>query len=155
MLYVLTLVVALLVAQTPAPAVQDPPPAPDTSNFVWDGACKDCHEPIYKAWKNTKHASAWNRLNGTEKQQECANCHITGPRRVENDGRVLNGNVQCEACHGAGRAHVEAAKAGPPPKGSIVRTPTAADCERCHNAKSPKFKGFFYQGMSAFVHRVR
>lgn len=132
-----------------APSSQTEPPA-----YVWDGACKDCHEEIYKAWARTKHANAWSRLSAAEKQRECGLCHITGPQVLEERGRVVNANIQCESCHGPGSAHVETAKAGTNSKGTIVRKPSADECERCHNAKSPHFKGFFYQAMLPLSHRV-
>ena len=55
----------------------------------------------------------------------------------------------------AGRAHVEATKAGGAGKGNIVRKPSAELCERCHNAKSPHFRGFFYDAMLGFAHRTK
>lgn len=73
-------------------------------------------------------------LPGT-KRYDCAGCHATGWREsseVHQDGLVgipgtwaLPG-VQCEACHGAGQAHVEGERK------EIVRDPSAELCGRCH-----------------------
>ncbi|HEX2444850.1 MAG TPA: multiheme c-type cytochrome [Vicinamibacterales bacterium] len=129
---------------------------PDVANYAWDGACKDCHTDVYESWAKTKHATALNRLTASERQQECVGCHVTGADRlIDVGGQPANSNVQCESCHGPGRAHVESAKTGGPGKGNIVRKPTSAACERCHNKKSPHFKGFFYDAMLGFVHRTK
>lgn len=159
-LAMMTLAAAALVA---VGGVRDGPargegqgPGPDLSGYVWDGACKDCHGDLYQAWQNTKHAVALNRLTASERQRECIGCHVTGTdHQIEVDGKVANANVQCESCHGPGRAHVEAAKAGGPGKGNIIRKPSQESCERCHNAKSPHFRGFFYDAMLGFSHRTK
>ena len=131
-------------------------PGPDVSAYVWEGGCKDCHENLHEAWRNTKHASAINRLSASERRRECVQCHVTGADRLlEVEGKAANANVQCESCHGPGRAHVEATKAGGAGKGNIVRKPSAELCERCHNAKSPHFRGFFYDAMLGFAHRTK
>jgi hypothetical protein len=131
-------------------------PAPDVSGYVWESGCKDCHEDLHAAWRSTKHATAINRLTASERQQVCVGCHVTGADRLlDVDGKQPNANVQCESCHGPGRAHVEATKSGGPGKGNIVRKPAQQTCERCHNAKSPHFRGFFYDAMLGFAHRTK
>jgi hypothetical protein len=129
---------------------------PDVTSYAWDGACKDCHTDVYESWAKTKHATALSRLTAGERQQACVGCHVTGADRlIEIDGKPVNPHVQCESCHGPGRAHIEAAKAGGSGKGNVVRKPTKAACEQCHNAKSPHFKGFLYDAMLGFVHRTK
>jgi hypothetical protein len=128
----------------------------DVTSYAWDGACKDCHTDVYESWAKTKHATALNRLTVSERQQECVGCHVTGADRViEIDGTAANSNVQCESCHGPGRVHIESTKAGGPGTGNIVQKPASTVCERCHNKKSPHFKGFFYDAMLGFVHRTK
>lgn len=122
------------------------------ADYAWAGACKKCHEDIYEAWSRTKHARALDRLSGDEQQKECIGCHVTGPKtRLEQDGKVVNGGIQCESCHGAAKAHV----ADPNVRTGLVRKPPESVCVTCHNDKGPHFRGFFYGGMLGFSHLVR
>jgi hypothetical protein len=126
----------------------------DTSAYVWDSACKDCHSEIYDAWAKTKHKSALNRLNAAERTQPCAACHLTGSAtEIMADEKVVNSGVQCEACHGAGKEHVETAKAGTPAK--FPKKPGETTCTACHNDKSPHYNGFFFAAMKGFVHKTK
>jgi hypothetical protein len=131
------------------------PAAPaDTSAYVWDAACKDCHSDIYDAWARTKHKTALNRLAPAEREQACAGCHLTGSAApIMADGKVINTGVQCESCHGPGKAHVDSAKAGTPAK--FAATPGEATCVACHNEKSPHYNGFFFAAMKGFVHKAK
>lgn len=137
---------------TPAGA-QTAAPTAEVSAYAWAGACKDCHKEIHEAWLETKHARAIHRLSGSERKQACVECHVTGAKALVDDKGVseANAGVQCEACHGAGAAHV----ADPAVRVGLVKKPAAAVCENCHNARSPKFKGFFYDGMAALAHRTK
>lgn len=130
--------------------------APDTSGFTWAAACRECHEAIHDSWSKTKHARTINRLNADERQagSQCVGCHVSGPKEpVLAEGTLVNANVQCEACHGAGKAHVEGAKAGNPAPAGLVKKPQAALCETCHNDKSPHYRGFFYNALVGLVHK--
>lgn len=132
-----------------------PAPPPDTSGYVWDAACKDCHAAIHAAWTHTKHATAINRLSAAEREKECAGCHLTGSLLIVADsaGKPLNAGVQCESCHGPGREHAESAAAGSPKP--LARKPDQKVCEDCHNNRGPHFRGFFYAAMSPLVHRTK
>lgn len=126
--------------------------APDA--YAWAPACKACHAAEYAAWDRTKHAHAINRLSGSEKDAggTCVGCHVTGaPSLLEND---VNAGIQCEACHGAGKAHIAAAALGAATPGAIVRTPDEGVCVRCHSERSPHFKYFSYAAMAGLVHQV-
>ena len=144
-----SIVVGLAVSSAVAPA-QDPAPA-QAPGYAWADSCKTCHSAIYEAWAKTKHASALDRLSGSQQEEACVGCHVTGPKtRVMEGGRkVLNKGVQCESCHGAAAAHA----ADPNVKTGLVKTPPSRVCEECHNDKSPKFKGFWYDAMKPLVHR--
>ena len=132
--------------------VAAPQEGPQAAAFAWSDACKDCHEAIHQAWQRTKHSRAIARLNAAEQQKECINCHVTGgPGKIEQDGKLVNANVQCESCHGAAAAHAK----DPAVRTGLTRKPKAAVCEGCHNAKSPHFRGFYYEGMLEFSHPVR
>jgi hypothetical protein len=151
---------------------KNPPP-----KYVGAKACASCHKSAatgnqYKVWQVSAHAKAYEVLASdkaadiaaaqhlsTEPQKTpaCLSCHTTGagaPKsRFTEDFDATQG-VQCEACHGAGEAygkiehmimHSQARERG-------LIEPTAAVCVKCHNAKSPTFKGFDY---AAAVKQVR
>ena len=138
-----------------AATVRQPAPPPDTSGYVWDAACKDCHAEIHAAWGRTKHATAINRLSEAERQQACIGCHVTGAATLlpNPSGGTLNAGVQCESCHGPGRQHAQSAASGSP--APFARKPDQKMCEECHSSKSPHFRGFFYAAMAPLVHKVK
>ncbi len=121
-----------------APAAK---PAAGKFEFVGKDKCKLCHKKQYDSWMTTVHAKAWEALKPEEqKKEDCIGCHSTGKDAA---GAMLTG-VQCEVCHGAGSAYktqaimkdVKAAMA------NGLTQPTKEICVRCHNEKSPTFKGF-------------
>jgi Cytochrome c554 and c-prime len=122
----------------------------DDGPYAGADACKKCHRAIYDSWSHTKHAHAIDRLQYTDRKKECIGCHVTGtPEMIaaEKD-HPSHPNVQCEACHGAAAAHVANAAV----RDGLVASPDAESCERCHNEKSPHYKGFVYAAMKRFVH---
>ncbi len=150
-LVMLTSVSVAVVSATPASAPQQP------DAFVGADACRECHLNYYQAWSTTKHARALDKLSGSDRSSgKCVRCHVTDTAAMltaSNDNPKFP-NVQCEACHGAGRAHVEAAKAGSP---ATARTDTLTEksCTRCHNEESPNYKTFIYAALVSLVHRVQ
>ncbi|HSC28670.1 MAG TPA: multiheme c-type cytochrome [Vicinamibacterales bacterium] len=127
-------------------------PSPQADGYVWDEACRKCHQDIYKAWAATKHARALDRLSASEREQECVGCHLTGPKTpVRTGSRIVNAGIQCESCHGPGAAHA----ADPTVTKGLSRKPPEKVCTDCHNERSPHFRGFFYSAMSGFSHRVQ
>ena len=146
----LSLGIALLTAVPGTSQEATPSPA---AGYAWAESCQTCHSEIYDAWAKTKHAGAWDRLNASEKKDACAGCHVTGakgPVFDANGKTVLNRGVQCEACHGPAAGHTAGTSRTAP-----VRVPPSSVCEECHSDKSPKFKGFFYNGMASFSHKVK
>jgi hypothetical protein len=144
-------------AQAPvaSPAQPAPAAAPVAEGYVWAEACKACHGAIWDAWHETKHARTIARLSADEKQTACVGCHVTGPKQVVMDGSAhVNANVQCEGCHGAGKAHIDAATAGTAKPGHVVASPDQRLCESCHNDKSPHYRGFFFSALKGLVHKV-
>jgi cytochrome c553 len=134
--------------QSPAPAGEAAAVDPG-AGYSWAPSCKECHEAEYDSWQRTKHARALERLSKDEQQKDCLGCHVTGPKvKVEKEGALQNGNVQCESCHGAAGAHA----ADPDVRTGLMKKPSAAMCERCHNATSPSFKGFYYGSMVSLSH---
>ena len=134
----------------PAIAVAQDVAPPD--GYVWADACKDCHPKQYDSWKKTKHATAILRLSAADRASgQCVGCHVTGVRQIAE--KEVNANVQCEECHGAGKAHVAAAASGGAAAASIARKPSESSCTACHSDKSPHFKFFSYSALAPLVHQ--
>jgi len=116
---------------TPAPAADAAP------NYLGAPACGACHAPALAFWKTTKHAKALSALArvGRDRDPSCVGCHVTGylqggwtlATKAPQAASTLAG-VGCEACHGAGRAHVEAADK----RQSTTRAVPEAVCRGCH-----------------------
>ena len=124
----------------------------DEATYKGAKKCKVCHIKIYKTWKVTKHATAFDRLSEKEKQDpKCIECHTTG-----ND--IKFPGVQCEACHAPGskftsakimnrkkfkanhdRQEKLAIEAG------LIIAPDEQTCKKCHNEKSPHYEGFDFK----------
>ncbi len=110
-------------------------------DYVGDAKCKMCHKVEHTSWLTTAHAKAWNSLKPEEqKKEECIVCHSTGKAA---DGTLITG-VGCESCHGPGSEYkaqkVMKDKALSLAAGLIE--PKKEVCIKCHNEKSPTFKGF-------------
>ena len=146
---------------TKAPAAA----AVKAAEYVGVNKCKMCHLKQYKAWQETKHASALVflqkadakaaadmaarlkvELKGPAAQNDaCVTCHVTGFKLAGGypaaDSAKTAGvsNVTCESCHGPGSLHVAAAMADK--KKLINKAVTANMCTQCHTAvMSPAFK---------------
>jgi hypothetical protein len=86
--------------------------------YVGSEKCKKCHEEVYKTWKQSPHALAYQSLvekakNPSLRQydSECIGCHVTGwgykggyTDEVKTKHLVNNG---CENCHGPGSEHIQ------------------------------------------------
>lgn len=109
------------------------------SPYIGGQACVDCHAEQHKIWEKSGHAHAMATLEARNQQFDtaCVKCHVVG---YESGGfQALYStpqfaNVQCESCHGPGRAH-----AASPAKGyGFMATPTG--CVVCHTkVNSPDF----------------
>jgi hypothetical protein len=137
--------------------------------FVGVRKCKLCHEmakkgDTYWKWLNGPHARAFKTLKamGEEKNPQCLECHTTGFNaggyQVDNAGAIGLEGVQCESCHGPGssyrRMHIMKDKQKSLANGLVE--PTETVCIKCHNEKSPTFKGFNYKEAVAKInHRFR
>ena len=99
------------------------------------------HPAAVAFWNSTAHANAWSTLEARNKtfDAECVACHVTG---WETPGGATIGhtakleNVQCEVCHGPGKAHAEAGGG----KTLLTAQHQASNCATCHNEHhSPRF----------------
>lgn len=138
-------------------AVQAMSTAPGKPTFIGAVSCKACHQRQYDQWLGTRHAAAFASLGLRDKtnqsKPECVRCHSAG--FGEPGGFVSMqitpslASVQCENCHGQGARHVVAAADAK--KGSVVRLPGAATCQKCHDKENdPEFD--YYQALAAVKH---
>jgi len=113
------------------------------SPFVGEAVCQTCHEKQHKIWFDSQHAIAYEDLEDVNKAFDpaCIRCHTVG---FDQPGGFFDMNVtghllgvQCESCHGAGRAHVEAAGSKALPN---VDWPREKICTQCHT--QPHSPGF-------------
>jgi Cytochrome c554 and c-prime len=128
--------------------------APSTDGYAWGTSCKSCHVVEWDSWGKTKHATAIRRVSSEKDNPAgCVGCHVTpaGATLLDQD---VNANIQCEGCHGPGKAHVAAATGGAAKPGLIVRKPAEEVCVTCHTPKSPHFKFFSYPAMAPLSHQV-
>lgn len=102
--------------------------------YLGGEGCVTCHEPQHLQWSRTGHARAWQGLVTLNRalDHECWSCHVTGAGQAggpqvpaENPGFR---DVQCEACHGPGRAH-----AADPAAVDLVVDPGKELCVSCHD----------------------
>jgi hypothetical protein len=118
-------------ARPAGPPAASPAPTEDSS-YVGVQACRSCPPGPWKVWLSSRHARASVTLHTElapafaarmgqadeelEQDPRCLTCHGVGlidgrpPARVEAGYQPSEG-VTCEACHGPGGRHVEAAQA--------------------------------------------
>lgn len=124
-------------------------------DFIGVSKCKMCHNSpskgdVFKKWSASPHAKAFETLKakGEEKNPKCLECHVTGFNAggyKVGDANAANFEaVQCEACHGAGSAYksMSIMKDKKQAMANGLIEPNEALCKKCHNPKSPTFKGF-------------
>ncbi|HXY29810.1 MAG TPA: cytochrome c3 family protein [Gemmatimonadaceae bacterium] len=113
--------------------------------------CGNCHTSHQALWATAKHASAWADLqNSGHAASSCNNCHTVSTlgnfSTSDSAGYAFTHDVryqdvQCESCHGAGQAHVNAPEvAGTQPVPSIVvAVGTKTSCSGCHTGNHEPF----------------
>jgi hypothetical protein len=127
-------------------------PTANGAVYVGTTACKQCHEPAYAVWKDSKHAKAWQVLVDGEKDAtrygwpvtaypDCVSCHVVGFGEqtgfASGEDTDLR-DVGCERCHGAGSDHVTSA--GKKKLGLIGGIAPSLLCIQCHDfEQSPTF----------------
>lgn len=85
----------------------------NSNPYVGVTTCSSCHTDEFKRWEKSSHANAIKSLKSVNKHEdpECLICHTTGMGKFGGFISVTKNsefsNVQCEACHAAGRKHAE------------------------------------------------
>lgn len=86
-----------------------------TSPFLGAEGCQSCHQGTHAIWRDSLHSDAFAKLERVNKAFDpgCIKCHVVGFDKeggyIDLDATPHLANVQCESCHGAGRAHAESA----------------------------------------------
>ena len=112
-------------------------------------ACENCHDKLVMGWRKTRHATAVESLKKTNQQTlaGCVGCHVTAYGEVNGfiDMELTPelANVQCEACHGPRKDHVE----NPSKEGNPV---TEGKCRADHTPGQDSH--FDYKQKARFVH---
>jgi len=116
--------------------------------YVGAKKCKECHEEQYDQWKKTPHANAFTRLvkEGERDDLNCAQCHTTGFAQYNGYYNYKETpemiQVQCEACHGIGKLHVQSVERIKSQKlnAAILAPISEETCITCHTkSRDPKF----------------
>ncbi|HHH48508.1 MAG TPA: hypothetical protein ENK51_06450 [Gammaproteobacteria bacterium] len=123
------------------------------SPYVGEEVCQTCHQAEHKTWAASDHAMAYDDLEAVGKSfdPECIQCHVVGFDQpggfvdMSLTGHLLG--VQCESCHGAGRAHVEALGKAALPNSGWDRKKI---CAQCHT--QPHSPGF---DIDAYWQKIR
>jgi len=82
-----------------------------SERYIGVDKCQRCHEAEHAQWAGTKHARAFATLekDGTQADEKCVGCHVTGWKRQSGYAAGSSDpdlrNVQCEACHDMGTLH--------------------------------------------------
>lgn len=134
------------------------------ADYIGVKKCKMCHKgakkgEVFEKWEKSPHAKAFETLKakGEEKNPKCLECHVTGFNaggyKVGDANAADFEGVQCENCHGPGSEYKKMSVMKDKKKsielGLII--PDEAVCKKCHNEKSPTFKGFDFAKFKAQI----
>ena len=120
----------------------------EDSPFAGAQLCAACHVKAAQTWNGSRHAHALATLERVKKNfdPECLACHVVGLGQQGFLGAEQTpqlANVQCESCHGPGKAHAaDPAHVKPDRIREAIAEHgnPAAVCRECHHGShSPKF----------------
>lgn len=141
------------IAATPGPATKQ--------GYAGSNQCFICHRPETNTWSESKHSHpATDVLKEYQNDPNCQKCHVTGFGKPEGFVADTEKDLQmvgCEACHGPGAAHIDAAqrfvmampgeeeKIAQEMKETIIRSPDDTACVECHQGQAhhphPSYNG--------------
>jgi predicted CXXCH cytochrome family protein len=113
--------------------------------------CGNCHIEKQRDWQDTKHSHAWNDLQASGAAgPTCARCHSTngasnsapdsaGYFAVDSLAKKYYFDVQCEACHGPGAAHISGPESTQPIATIMADTGASVGCGTCHSGTHQPF----------------
>jgi hypothetical protein len=122
--------------------------------YVGNEVCMGCHAASYRKWLGTKHSRAFVPMRSQmammmaqragitaccpDRSGKCLRCHATAhnvPADFRGPQFRMGEGVSCEACHGPGGSHVEAAASAASDAKACIEIPAAAHCMACHGSK--------------------
>lgn len=161
---------AVPAGQVPLPVPPPPPPGKASAAaaaapvikritqqaYIGTGHCAACHHPQASTWAETKHSHAFSDLPAKYRDDaSCRQCHLTafgqpGGYVATTSKETLAGltDVGCEACHGPGALHENAAQRFTVArkseeesiekeiKATIQKLPSDKVCSTCHQAQA-------------------
>jgi hypothetical protein len=87
---------------------------PENQTYIGAKQCSSCHFDQFLAWRQTKHAKAFDIMPAKYKTDaSCLKCHSTGfgePTGFKGAKTADLAGTSCEACHGPGSEHAKIAK---------------------------------------------
>ena len=130
------------------------------ADYVGVKKCKMCHMKQFKSWEETRMSKTFDQLKpgvaaeaktaaGLDANKDftteasCVGCHTV-------NGSAEFAGIQCEACHGPGSDYMKIMMTNRDYKkdellAKGLMAPTEEVCIKCHNEKSPFYKGFNYE----------
>ena len=118
-------------------------PAQASPDHIGAERCGACHLAAYQSWRKSPHAQAMARLSEQQRQNpQCRSCHTMDPW---SDDPSLAG-VQCESCHGAGRAYAPDLVMRDKKLAEILGLKPVSEttCRPCHRTDAPRLRPFDY-----------
>jgi hypothetical protein len=136
-------------------------------SYVGVKKCKMCHKgakkgEVFEKWEKGPHSKALETLKkkGEDKNPKCLECHVTGFNK--GGYKVGDANAEkfawvgCEACHGPGSGYKKLSIMKDKKKSmeNGLIEPNETVCIKCHNKKSPTFKGFNFAEYSKKIDHI-
>jgi predicted CXXCH cytochrome family protein len=125
--------------------------------------CGNCHIDRQQDWQGTKHANAWTDLQASGGAADyCNKCHTTngatnlaldtaGYFSVSASAKKYYQDVQCEACHGPGAAHISSPDETQPLASIHADTAAVNGCATCHTGVHNPFVDQWRQSLHGAV----
>lgn len=133
------------------PSTSKSAPSAVEQAFVGTQQCFTCHRPQTNTWSESNHAQAFTRLPEMYRNDvACLKCHVTAYGQPNGFAAGTEKDllmVGCEACHGPGALHIDAAKRfvlatsdeaqiEKEMRDTIVKTPSDSVCIGCHTTQA-------------------